>query len=1793
MKKWLCMLLTLGLLLQALPLSALAAAGHVLTAEELAAAYALTGFADSGVQRNAVFHKGMTPNESWNAMQVSDWLDEQLNTYMYSVEEILSRASVKLAQLKENDREGYSRFSDDNPKYEGMVDYIRGVYGSAETLREELRFQQDRLEEQAGLIAELGRKLKEQGDSLYASEKVRLSARIEAAEAELKAARAEVAKNAEHWEENIHHLQMVLDPSFDGAAEPDFPGANVGEWLSELSAYGTEAAENSVPVTRVNKSGSRLGRMSSNDSVFKNADNATVHVMSENEIGLKFYTLDENGQKKALQGMKVTVQDVRNKDAVARTYTTRADGTIFPPANIFTEDDDKNVLFKLDVEGEEQGVRSYGSAKVEMKLGEVRQIPMAPLSGAVGNGVASNANGPYIYSASFEGNDILGDSWEMIYSHLNNWDFEIKVEVRNPGGGNAPEPLMSYYAEGDSASSYEQRWASPTSHEGNVYTFKGKWKKTLAPDVNKELYPCFAFSKSESAERFETELKSIKSVVDSPFEAGSDAFMGVYEQGLGFAFQVPLGDDHTLDIAFNLPWKKYLPKINIDNAGFITAFIGTDLFSEKLEDKASWQSRDMKDFQQGQKRAERESGFAQAKAQLSAAYDYYKTGGWKFLGESKLEFGWFLLFSGRADGGKEEGEVGVMEVRGGTGVLLKYSYSWTIVHMLGPVPLYVSFTLGVNAGVGLSMQVGWSWKDGESGFGDFEFKPLKDITILISFSFMAQAGAGVKGMVDLYFRFMATMNFRITLVLMGAGLNSFTVGGEIGITIGLTALFIEVSKTFGPWGGIWYDSTASNALPPLQQYYAKNAAEPEQVVAASQEPTSYPGLAPAAKALLTDQKNAHSAFRVATSNGHAFVFYLERAENASNGEWHNRVCWLDANNNRRGTAADFDIFGRGVSVSDGDDYTFDVWSDGKTIFLVAANAIKFDEDSYPTASGGGDNSNHCIYLLPLSYSYDRDRLVHASGVAEYPVVIPTDRMDEVSSPRGVTNPHIDWADVTYTSGGAVSSVQLYGFAEGVGVGNGEDVMGYTGFRYAGGNDFTLTSDSAVQNALGSDHERVNMVALAEGMDSTQVDPNGACYGFISLSRPRDGAEGESAIEYYDWRMNGTALDKRRPIVLKKGDIGSFEVIQKVTSTYNSQALFYTDAETNGDGVKAYRLKSLTVDRARGYNTFNIYEDTYDVTIPTPEFKVYYSGDQTLIYWLTAVGKKEKQTDPDTWQVWVSILDMHTNTASTPSVYSEFTLESGYVLRNLELTSAGHSFLTATPLPKDGDKQPQPMTLFSIPLSLTPVLTMKGMSVEDTVVAAGDFEDSTIVVMNEGNIGLSGFDVEMFTREGGKVNVVETLHCDCLNPDKSYLAVGSGNNTKKLLEGRQAIYRNSDYDFSSRQREWVTTQTIRELSIDIHARTGYWVENWSGERSTSLHTASTMLMPGALASFTGALKIPENWSGDKTLYLRISATHGYANWQGALANAAGVKSNSGARPNAAATTELTWALNEAGDKLVLQTEGLASNAAFMNAVKSGLIANAVDVGEDVPLNVAVHDIEVDHREYRDVDGTELLDIVISNFADTKDTFKLSCEVFLDGSDESYVVTLPFYSQAVSSRTTHTITLPLETLVPDAGKHSRARVVVTAVGREEAAMANNEFLIFLGGGSELRFAKQPEDQTVQEGEDVTFSVEVEGGKKPYTYQWQVWDPKHEKWVDLPGFTEPTLSREKIEKKWDGARFRCVVTDAEGTQIVSREVTLTVRDRVDTGDHSNLTLYLIVAFAALTLLAVLRKRLGRRAS
>lgn len=52
MKKWIAAILMMLMLMQALPLNALATIGNVLTEDELIAAYALTGFGEGGTQKH-------------------------------------------------------------------------------------------------------------------------------------------------------------------------------------------------------------------------------------------------------------------------------------------------------------------------------------------------------------------------------------------------------------------------------------------------------------------------------------------------------------------------------------------------------------------------------------------------------------------------------------------------------------------------------------------------------------------------------------------------------------------------------------------------------------------------------------------------------------------------------------------------------------------------------------------------------------------------------------------------------------------------------------------------------------------------------------------------------------------------------------------------------------------------------------------------------------------------------------------------------------------------------------------------------------------------------------------------------------------------------------------------------------------------------------------------------------------------------------------------------------------------------------------------------------------------------------------------------------------------------------------------------------------------------------------------------------------------------------------------------------------------------------------------------------
>ena len=97
MKKWLSTLLLVVLLAQALPVSAMASVGRVLSDEELDRAYALTGLGKG----DGLYHNGMSPNESMNGMQLVGWLEERLDERLHNIDDVFSRARYRLAELEE------------------------------------------------------------------------------------------------------------------------------------------------------------------------------------------------------------------------------------------------------------------------------------------------------------------------------------------------------------------------------------------------------------------------------------------------------------------------------------------------------------------------------------------------------------------------------------------------------------------------------------------------------------------------------------------------------------------------------------------------------------------------------------------------------------------------------------------------------------------------------------------------------------------------------------------------------------------------------------------------------------------------------------------------------------------------------------------------------------------------------------------------------------------------------------------------------------------------------------------------------------------------------------------------------------------------------------------------------------------------------------------------------------------------------------------------------------------------------------------------------------------------------------------------------------------------------------------------------------------------------------------------------------------------------------------------------------------------------------------------------------
>ena len=1783
MKKWIASLLIIIMLIGMLPADALAVivSGKIMTEDELRSYRVLAGLNDGA----GAYHNGMTVSSSMNAEQLSSWLDSQLSGDLYSVSNVLARALSALYDLENGSSEKRDDLlnNDDSAKY---IEYLKALTLEVEDLRQTLVYANDTVDESQVIIRSMTDLMN--SDQTYDYEKVRYSERIRQAGADIQQIRQQVVENGEMWLAQIDKLQNTVNGITNDS--------EFSAWLHGLFDKNSTHVEAVAPVTMAGNANSLASRLKASDGVLAN-DTATVTVLGKDTIGIVLY--DKEGNH-APDGIKVSVRDADGdaKAPLAEDVTKDGGGWVSFNIHNFTADEDGYVEVYMEIDASQ--------VKTDSGLDRFQSVCLMKeriLRGTKYNlTLKDNDGSPYIYKASFDGYDFIYNEYKFYYTSANDMSFDITVETRNLAENDPRAPVLEY-----TDPSGTLHTATDPNPKGNVYTFTDTWKKLISPafpDVAIRFGSAADNGGAQNANTVKTLLKPVNSIFEQP--ADLSQFMSGISGGFGFKFTIPgINRIASLDLTPDF-LKNWMPKVNVDIAGTVSIALG--YMPPEMNPDPKWMNKTMQQYDKAYKDIQKVTNKDNVLQHAGLLRDCYKYNKVNWLAKGGINFGAFGLLSGKWKP-DEKDNVTYLKFNGVGGVTVAFYADFTFQTAIGPVPLYANLNINFSIGVSLGVNLDFILKNSNSSVIGWALH-LDDFTLDFRLTISVTLGVGIKGILSAWVKGAGYIDVALHVFLTEEHQYQFNITGGASVSAGVTILFVTLSMEI--WkGGPWplYAYPEGNSLPySLLDHYMPNSDENDgqQTQLVPMGPQTYPDLAPPTTPVLTDMDDTLDGIKIVTLGDDLYIFYIQN----------DRLHWRNATRNISGSIVDAIKQGRQLYPSVYDsayvagsvkDYDFDVttatgtyaaksadYDPGTFITVAVLCAGSFDDNGYPLEV----EKNACLYTMhlwrandgALSCAMNDDKSM--PGYFSWAWVGGRGGLVEFIG----SEPVIDLV----TSKVNVGDDDTYSYANDVGVEltriqkafkKREQIAASVRIRQADStkvsgnkpdlgnlkvtNDSDAFTDDEVQSGAGDDYVRV---FHRVGTDDS----------WLAVSRSDNGDGSEGAIEFYDTSMDVAGEEDMTSIVLDKANAQSFaQALIPVKDDQYSRAIFYTD-DVGTDG-KRYRLKSLYLEPTDhkggdGNLELKVSATGYDIDMPTDHFKQQTIGGVVNLYWLSnVVLKDERDQNYEAYRVMVATYDQGTNTLSNASVCAEFRMsESDLAIRDIFLTPTGKGYLTASPLPKSigsqATEEKTPLSLYSFQTSFKPVMDIKGLVFEETLVSPSEFDDYSVSVMNSGNMGLTRFEMEMVLHEDGKETVVGTLHADCLNPELSWMKMGND----VVSTGPKAFRRLFDYDMTPQRRDWVVSEKNKKYTVE-----GGKLTKADETKEQFDYVTTDVILPGALAAFKSTMQIPASWDGKKELEVRFSKLTTNTNWVGAMARAAQRNTISASANGLTANgtgVELTYARDPRTGEMVLQNDDLAANA----MVQNGLLANAVRQPESAKVH-SMHDLHVTHRVYMGPNDEKWLSISFFDYAETGESIKLYAEMYLDDATEPVRLALPYYEKAVSDGKTHTYDMPLAALV-DPNACQTARVIIRGVGIEERGLADNEFTLYLDGEAEpLMIVSQPRDVTCEVGDTATFSVSASGGATPYHYQWQVWMDEERGWVDLKDAVLPTLVVEDVTMAMSGRRARCIVTDSSGQRIVSDAATLTVIDPhpVDTGDHSNLPLYLIVAVAALTLLWLLRRR------
>ena len=591
--------------------------------------------------------------------------------------------------------------------------------------------------------------------------------------------------------------------------------------------------------------------------------------------------------------------------------------------------------------------------------------------------------------------------------------------------------------------------------------------------------------------------------------------------------------------------------------------------------------------------------------------------------------------------------------------------------------------------------------------------------------------------------------------------------------------------------------------------------------------------------------------------------------------------------------------------------------------------------------------------------------------------------------------------------------------------------------------------------------------------------------------------------------------------LAKGNIVNFKVVTRINGINDKDTLFYLDRVKTDEGGFIHRLKGVTLSPQSPEKPVTVTD--YDIEVNADRFDTVKFGGGIYLYW-TECSTPNTNVVPDAkaeYLVRCVRYDPDTDTICDP-----FTLvQLGESPSSVKLQDSGTGFYAVDLGNKNGSYVRQSLTKFTYQLVMSAEL--QAAVPNDPCVCAGDYIDLILSVRNTGNLPLSGLNVKV--KKGSQD--IQTLHIDCAQPQESTNLFFAANGS--LAAEQKGVY------------------TIRRVDGMYDALNG---ESWnitstnSNGVTTQRNVRTTLLMPGDTQSYKAKLLIPADWDGNVNLTAEIVQTVG-AKQFGALLTENG-------RP--------------LSNTLALTTDAANDNSVLMRLTSE--MAHKI-------VNTNSHDLMLSAQLFNREGETYVRVSILNRSGNTKPRSRVVPT--LTSSYNGQTLFSHTFRNAMEDDYGYSMDIPLQTLTAGRRLDELDLNVSSKENYEEFADADNHVRLSLF--PKLYIAQQPESLNQVEKQDALFVAAAAGGERPYRYQWQKLNAEG-RWVDLPGANQNSYQLAKVTLAQSGLTLRCVVTDEAGDSVTSDSAVLSVFSLPQTGDRTQPALWMLLAVASATLIALL---------